>query len=215
VKKIKLSAAFILIFCLAFPVMAIEEIISATPASGIQSSGPTVAQQPPASVMPMEETKFATSASGIQPTVTADDITQTNAPQSQALGKARLTFMDSKLFDAKLSKELESGKDSVEIEVTGRVSLNNIPLRMDRWVVKSAEEGKVELLPSEPAPKTRFIFSLFSMVFSAFGSLKNMQEERMYDQATKYDTKIFYKKDESGEMLIEKIVMIKRKPRLQ
>ncbi len=125
--------------------------------------------------------------------------------------RTRMTFMDSKLFDMRLGKELESGKDVVEIDVTGRVPLSNIPPRIDKWVVRSAEEGKVELLPSEPAPKTRFIFSLIPMIFNAFGAYKDMQEERMFDQAKRYDTKIFYKKDDTGDTLIEKIVLIKRK----
>lgn len=119
--------------------------------------------------------------------------------------------MDSKLFDVKLGKELENGKDVVEVDVSGRVPLSNIPARIDRWVVKSAEEGKVELLQSEPAPKTRFLFSLIPMVFNAVGYMKNMQEERMFDQAKNYDTVIYYKKDDAGETLIEKIVMTKRK----
>ena len=49
------------------------------------------------------------------------------------------------------------------------------------------------------------------MIFNAFGSLKNMQEDRMVDQVRRYDTKIYYKKDEAGETLIDKIVLIKRK----
>lgn len=137
-------------------------------------------------------------------------VTATGEMQT-ASNRARLTFMDSKLFDVKLGKEMESGKENIEIEVTGRVPLSNIPARIDRWVVKSAEEGKVELLQSEPAPKTRFIFSLIPMVFNAVGIMKNWQEEKMYDQAKNYNTKIYYKKEESGETLIEKIVMVRRK----
>jgi len=133
------------------------------------------------------------------------------SPPVQAANKSKLTFMDSKLFDMKLGKEMESGKEVIEVDVSGRVPLSNIPARIDKWVVRSAEEGKVELLPSEPAPKTRFIFSLLPMVFNAFGAYKNMQEERMFDQAKNYDTKIYYKKDDSGDTLIEKVVLTKRK----
>ena len=132
--------------------------------------------------------------------------------QQAASSKAKLTFMDSRLFDVKLGKEMESGKEVIEVDVSGRVPLSNIPVRIDRWVMKSAEEGKVELLQSEPAPKTRFLFSLIPMLFNAVGTLKGMQEEKMFDQAKNYDTKIFYKKDDLGDTLIEKIVMTRRKP---
>ena len=153
---------------------------------------------------------------GIAPTVRMSGVPQSvvvpNAPvELPVSGKSSMTFMDSKLFDMRLSRELESGKEMVEVDVSGRVPLSNIPPRIDKWVVRSAEEGKVELLPSEQAPKTRAIFGFIPMIFNAFGSLKNMQEDRMVDQVRRYDTKIYYKKDEAGETLIDKIVLIKGK----
>lgn len=122
--------------------------------------------------------------------------------------KANITFMDSKLFDGRLAKELDSGKETVEIEVSGRMPLNNIPGRIDRWLIVSAEEGKVETLPSPP--KTRGIFVFAPMVFSAYSYWKNMREEKMYDTAKQYDTKIYYRTDENGDSLIDKIVLVKR-----
>ena len=187
-RKLKLPIVSTLAVVLAFPVWAAEEI---------KITSPSAREQPSATE------QSATDSSG-----------SVNEPvsQQQATNRSRLTFIDSKLFDVKLSKELESGKDTIEVDVSGRVPLSNIPVRIDRWVVKSAEEGKVELLPSEQAPKTRFIFSLIPMVFNAVGFIKNMQEEKLFNQARNYDTKIYYRKDESGETLIEKIVMTKRKP---
>lgn len=164
------------------------------------------------------QTAKAPAPVGIAPTVRMTGVSQPlisgpvqPAAESQVSAKSSMTFMDSKLFDMKLSRELESGKDMVEVDVSGRIPLSNIPPRIDKWVVRSAEEGKVELLPSESAPKTRAIFGFIPMIFNAFGSLKNMQEERMVDQIRRYDTRIYYKKDEAGETLIDKIVLIKRK----
>ncbi|OGQ48119.1 MAG: hypothetical protein A3H42_03345 [Deltaproteobacteria bacterium RIFCSPLOWO2_02_FULL_46_8] len=174
------------------------------PATG----APATAQ--PATSVPATAQPVSAVPATAQPAVVVPAVVQ--PAQQAASNKSRLTFMDSKLFDVKLSKELESGKDTVEVDVSGRVPLSNIPVRIDRWVVKSAEEGKVELLQSEPAPKTRFIFSLIPMVFNAVGFMKNVQEEKIFDHAKNYDTKIYYKKDESGETLIEKIVMTRRKP---
>ena len=163
----------------------------------------------PVVAMAQAQTSGSNSQSGSQQlgNVAAD----TDSQYRQASTKAQLTFMDSKLFDAKLGKELESGKEMVEVAVSGRMPLNNIPPRMDRWLVKSAEEGRVELLQSEPVPKTRSLFSFIPLVFDAVSMMKNYQEEKMLDQAKKYDTKIFYKKDDQGETLIEKVVMTKRK----
>lgn len=126
--------------------------------------------------------------------------------------KVTLTFMDSKLFDTKLAKELESGKDEVEIEVSGRIPLNNIPGRIDRWLVTSADEGTVETVLSPPKAHTKGILLLVPMVFSAIKYFKDMSEEKMYGTAKQYDTKIYYRKEDNGDSLIDKIVLVKRKP---
>lgn len=215
-KKINLYVVSILIGSMAFPVWAAEDMkivpprVYGQPVSAVPATGQPVAAVPETE-QPIEQPVANVPAMG-QSAASVPASPSAQSSQQTALNKARLTFMDSKLFDVRLGKELESGKDTVEVDVSGRVPLSNIPTRIDRWVVKSAEEGKVELLQSEPAPKTRFIFSLIPMVFNAIGYMKSYQEEKMFDQAKKYDTKIYYKKDESGETLIEKIVMTKRKP---
>lgn len=133
-----------------------------------------------------------------------------DSQQTPTIKPTRLTFIDSRIFDVELFKYLEANKDSVEIDITGRVSLSSIPPRLDRWISKAAEGGgKVEVLP---VPATRlFIFTLISMAFSSMGVWEKFREESAYDQAKKYDIKILYKKDATGETIIEKIVMNKRK----
>jgi hypothetical protein len=127
--------------------------------------------------------------------------------QGQAANE-KISFFDSRIFDAKLGKELEQGKDSVEIDVSGKVLLNNIPSRIDRWISKSAEEGKVEI---KQHVASRSWFSLVPLVFNAFGIMKNYQEEKALNFAKNYDTVIFYRNDERGEAVINKIVMTRRK----
>ena len=137
---------------------------------------------------------------------------RSNVPAPRQAADNRLTFMDSKLFDAKLAKELDSGADTVNVMITGRISLNSIPPRMDKWIVRCAETGTVEFLPIEQVPQARFfLFALISMAFSAMPFLKTMREDLMYDKIGGYDTKIYYKRDESGESLIDRMVMTKRK----
>ena len=207
--KIKLSIASVMLGMLSVSALADEggNGVAQDKQPAPVGIAPTVRiqQSTPAVIVPTEQVAGGAAQTGKAPEVVKQDVVR------QDVSKARLTFMDSKLFDMKLGKELEAGKDVVEVDVSGRVTLSNIPPRIDKWVVRSAEEGKVELLQSEPEPKTRFIFSLIPMVFNAFGTLKTMQEERMFDQAKRYDTKIYYKKDDTGDTLIDKIVLIKRK----
>lgn len=124
-----------------------------------------------------------------------------------------MTFMDSKLFDAKLAKELESGVNAVSVAVGGRITLNSIPPRMDRWLVKCAESGTVEFLPIEQAPQTRFFFALISLAFSSMPFLKEMKEDQMYDKITGYDAKVYYRRAEGGDAVIDRMVLTKRAPK--
>lgn len=129
-------------------------------------------------------------------------------PATQPIIPQQLTFFDSKLFDAKLSQELRSGKNRIEVEVTGRVPLSNIPDRIDRWVTKVGEEGKVEVKQSEPAMRTRSLFGIIPMIFESF---KRMQEERMLEPAGNFDAVIYYRKDASGDTLIDRVVFTRKK----
>lgn len=128
-------------------------------------------------------------------------------PAVQPAFAQQMTFFDSKLFDAKLSKELESGKSRVEVEVSGRISLSNIPERIDRWITKVGEDGRVEVKQSEPAVRTRSLFGVIPMIFSAF---RQMKEERMYEPASQYDATILYRKDASGDTLIDRVIFTRR-----
>ena len=215
--KIKLSVATVMLAMLSVPALADDMGAVQDKQPAPVGIAPTVRMQQstPAIIVPTEQVTSGAAQPVKAPDIVKPDVVKPDVSKPDVskpdVSKASLTFMDSKLFDMKLGKELEAGKDVVEVDISGRVPLSNIPPRIDNWVVHSAEEGKVELLQSEPAPKTRFIFSLIPMVFNAFGSLKAMQEERMFDQAKRYDTKIYYKKDETGDTLIDKIVLIKRK----
>lgn len=129
-------------------------------------------------------------------------------PEAEAQGMRQpLTFMDSKLFDSRLSKELGAGKDRVEVEVSGRVTLSAIPPRLDKWVTKVGEEGTVEV--REGPGRTRAFFSLLPLIFSAF---QQVSEERMLEPAKEYNATILYRRDAAGDTLIDRVVFVRRRP---
>lgn len=127
------------------------------------------------------------------------------APAAEG-SRAQLTFMDSRLFDGRLSKEMEGRRDVIDVEVVGKVSLSSIPTRMDKWIAAVGESGQVELKPAE---RTRSIFALVPAVFSF---LKQVNEERMLSQAKDYNAVIYYRKDDSGDSTIERIVFRRKTP---
>lgn len=152
-----------------------------------------------------DETSTAVSAVPYTNVNNAADNTQTPGIKVE-----KVTFIDSRIFDVELFKHLDAGKENVEINISGHVSLSSIPPRLDRWISKAAEGGgKVELV-QQPATRL-FIFSLISMAFTSMGIWEKFREESAYEKAKKYDVKILYKKDSTGDNLIEKIVLTKRK----
>lgn len=130
-----------------------------------------------------------------------------SAPQAPAMGgPGGLTFIDSKLFDSRLSSELNTGKDRIEVEVTGKVALSSIPPRIDKWITRVGEEGTVEI--REGPGRTRALFGLLPMLFSAF---QQASEERMLEPARNYNATVIYRRD-AGDTVIDRIVFTRRKP---
>ncbi len=134
-------------------------------------------------------------------------LAQVDAPQEALELPQVLTFLDSKLFDAKLSRELDKNGGRVEVDISGRIPLSAIPPRLDRWMTKVGEHGSVEL--REGGTRTRTLFGVIPMIFSAFQA---MSEERMLAPATQYNATLIYKKDQHGDTLLERIVFVRKAP---
>jgi hypothetical protein len=132
------------------------------------------------------------------------------APGAAAAGPApaSVTFLDSKLFDNMLSKELASNKETVEVTITGKMSLNSIPARVDTWITAVGENGELTLRPTDAALKPKFLIGLIPIVYSF---IKQNNAERTFDPAKKYNASIIYHVDRNGDSLIDKIVFVRKK----
>jgi len=120
-----------------------------------------------------------------------------------------LTFLDSTIFDNMLSRELNRGNDEVEVAISGRMSLNSIPPRVDKWITAVAEKGEVTLLPVDASLKPKFVLALLPVVYSF---LKQAHSERAMSAAGDYNASVVYHIDKaSGESVIDRIVFIKKK----
>lgn len=120
-----------------------------------------------------------------------------------------LTFLDSTIFDNMLSRELNRGSEEVEVAISGKMSLNNIPPRVDKWITAVAEKGEVTLLPVDASLKPKFVLALLPVVYSF---LKQAHSERSMSSASDYNASLVYHIDKiSGESVIDRIVFIKKK----
>lgn len=134
--------------------------------------------------------------------------TEPPAPPPPPPPPASVVFLDSSLFDNALSGQLSSGKDQVEVAITGKISLNAIPPRMDKWITAVATKGEVALTQQVDAPlKPKFILGLLPTIFTF---IKMARTESLVDSANKYNASILYHLDRSGEAVIDKIVFVKK-----
>lgn len=126
----------------------------------------------------------------------------------EAAPPASVTFLDSKLFDNMLSKELGANKETVEVTITGKMSLNSIPARVDTWITAVGENGELTLRPQDSSLKPKFIIGLIPIVYSF---IKQQNIERTFEPAKKYNASIIYHVDRNGDSLIDKIVFVRKK----
>lgn len=136
---------------------------------------------------------------------------ETVAPATPALKPQVITFLDSKLFDNQLSKELAGDKEVVEVNISGKMSLNNIPARIDKWITVVGENGEVTVVASESTLKPKFVGTLLSLIPTVFSFMKKSSEERTLEPAKKYNAVLSYQVDKNGESIIEKIVFTRKK----
>lgn len=152
---------------------------------------------------------YAQQAATVQaPAVQAAEPAPAAAPEPAAPPPASVVFLDSSLFDNALASQLSAGKDQVEVAITGKISLNAIPQRMDKWITAVATKGEVALTQQADAPlKPKFVLGLLPTIFSF---IKMARAENMVDPATKYNASIQYHLDRSGEAVIDKILFVKK-----
>lgn len=128
--------------------------------------------------------------------------------QTAGIKHSQITFLDSKLFDGQLSKELQGDNDTVEVKITGKMSLNNIPARVDKWITIVGENGELVVKATDPALEPKFLFALIPFIYSF---LKQTNDERTFESAKKYNATILYRIDASGDSLIDKIIFTRKK----
>lgn len=97
-------------------------------------------------------------------------------------------FIDSRTFDEALRESLAAGAKKVEISFAAQPSANDLPERLDAWLVAVQQTGgRVDV---EPTERTR---GLPAMAFSlALRAVKRAKQRRLYRPAEDYDAVLLY-----------------------
>ncbi len=128
--------------------------------------------------------------------LTACEPKPTEAPSSY------LKYIDTNQFDQKLSQSMQQNEREIEIAALSPFSTNNIPERLNNWLsVISDNGGKIK---TEPAEGERALGKALKLIFDSF------LYQGKYQPAAKYDAKLIYRRNESGEAMIEKVIFTNR-----
>lgn len=166
-------------------------------------------------------TLLAVSLVACQTTETATDVnaTQEATPPTkvepakvskpvEAMPPEPLVFMDSWVFDQDLSSNLNGSHDNIEVSTRAKMTLNDIPDRMDKWLSKVKETGgtvQAQAIESENGTKTRGIFSvLIDVVLFFVGRAK---EEVTFGPAEQYDATLHF---DEPTGIIKRVVFTRR-----
>ena len=137
--------------------------------------------------------------------------TQSVKPPAQKPGPA-VEFSDLPAFDRELAASLSGATSPVAVTSADRILLQKMPPRLEKWLAAVDDSGgKIETQSVDPgAVQTRAIGLIFGLI-SAIRTAREFAKEHIYSEARKYDAKIFYKTDSSGERVVERVEWTPRK----
>lgn len=130
---------------------------------------------------------------------------------------SNLQFVDISKFDHELSASLGARDiDKVEVAFYEKVSPNAIPERLQKWITTvDGSGGRVRVEPPAGELVARnplALLSLFGTLFNGAKTIAKLQQDRMLESAKERDAVISLERNAKGEMVVGKVVFIKRAP---
>ena len=111
-------------------------------------------------------------------------------PPVAAQALAEVQFLDTGGFDRKLSSALGAGQPEVTVVFPAAITLNNIPVRLDKWFSKVEKFGGSVDIQAEPEPDRGIISEIFGLFIKAYDAI---EEAVIYSPAKNYNALIHYK----------------------
>jgi len=127
---------------------------------------------------------------------------------------AKLNFLDIAKFDKDLSIALTSQPSTIEVVFYDKVSPNNVPERLQKWMsVIEADGGKILVEPPPNELVSRSPFAALSLIGTLVSSIQNIAQfrsEQLYDSAKGRNAVIALERNNKGEVLVNSIKFVKR-----
>ena len=144
----------------------------------------------------------------------ASNVPLSSAVESTPTG-AKLSFLDISKFDRDLSGSLQDKNASVEVAFYDKVSPNNVPDRLQKWIsVIEVNGGKVLVEPPPNELVSRSPIASLSLIGTLFTSIKGFAQfnsERIYESAKGRDAVITLERSSNGDVTVKAIKFVMRK----
>ena len=125
----------------------------------------------------------------------------------------QLNFIDLGKFDRELAVSLKDIDESVGVSFYEKVSPNQVPERLQKWISAVERSGgsvKIETPPNEPTARNPLsILSLLGSAYSAIKSQITPQPESFLSSTKGRNAVISLERGANGELLVEKIRFVK------
>ena len=143
----------------------------------------------------------------------ATNVPLTSSVESTVTG-ARLSYLDIAKFDRDLSGALKDKNASVEVAFFDKVSPNNVPDRLQKWIsVIDSSGGKVLVEPPPNEFVSRSPMAALSLVGTLISTIKTFAKfnsERIYETAKGRDAVISLERNSTGQVVIKTIKFVNR-----
>lgn len=132
--------------------------------------------------------------------------------------KTEINFIDLQSFDRDLSGSLSATLPKVNVIFYDDIVPSALPERLRSWMAAvEAGGGKVEVVPSKSAPKTRafpLLFSVLSSLWSASKMFEDASTKSQFRAAQSYDAVISLRNDDRGQTYINQVTFIQRNKKI-
>lgn len=137
------------------------------------------------------------------------------APKVDA--QPKLQFLDVERFDSEVASAMAAPLPSIEVAFYARVSPNQMPERLQKWMAAVESRGGKVAVTEPPVsglqPRSlMLVASAISSLWTANRALQQAVAEARFRAAAGYDAEIKLRDDGAGGRVIEKIVFTRRSP---
>ena len=136
-----------------------------------------------------------------KPPVNAESVTV----NVESVNDSALEYINSTAFDQSLSNAMTQADTKIDVAVITPFSSNNIPERLDSWLTVITENGGE--VSTKPASGERDIVAVALTLYSVYQIIK---AQIRYVPAQNYHATLLYRRNDSGDALIEKIVFTRK-----